>query len=328
MCRLTHMRRSCALVIGVAVLIRSASAGECADATDDRVELLGATQTAEVIVVLDGPDQDGHVSRRAPAISLGDTCGPIVCSRAPVVADELAAAPVDLCMWHASTAATFSLMEAPAAVEVPVSTWLLYDPCADRSCTPEQQKWSKNRVASDLMRANEIYRASFADISLRQRAATSLLNVPAVTEVLDLGCGVEAQKARVEFGHDAGQLNIYYVRNPGARGLWCPPDTILIGYTALSETLAHEVGHALGLEHVPDDEPSTRDNLMRQDGAMSKLTLAQLETLNFSPASIITRAGWRGATSQGASTWQGGCGSVTQQHSTHLKSQSTQGEVR
>lgn len=174
-------------------------------------------------------------------------------------------------------------------VEIPVSTWLLYDPCVARSCTSAQRKWSNERLATDLARTNEIYRASFAGIELRQRAVVSLLHVASVAEVLDLDCGAAAQDARAVLGYSADRLNVYYVRNPGARGLWCSPDTILIGFNAFSETLAHEVGHALGLAHIPDGEPGARDNLMREAGAMSSLTPAQIETMNYSAASIIHR---------------------------------------
>jgi hypothetical protein len=176
---------------------------------------------------------------------------------------------------------------AAMSAELPLQVWVLYDPCDDRSCTTEQIAWAKARVEADVARANEIFSNASARIhmkahTIRVRAGPALLD-----GVIDVGCTERGQRVRAALGHAAGRINVYYVRHPGAKGLWCAPDSILIGASAFPETLAHELGHALSLEHL---EAGTGDNLMSSTGAMNRLTAEQVERIDRSLATWRTRA--------------------------------------
>lgn len=164
---------------------------------------------------------------------------------------------------------------AAESAELRLHVWVLHDSCKDRNCTAEQVAWADGaRVESDLARANEIYTSTRIQLTartVRVRARGTLLE-----RVIDVGCTDDGQRIRESIGHVAGHINVYYVRDPGAKGLWCAPDSILIGATAYPETLAHEMGHALSLEHV-EAESGASDNLMSSTGAMSRLTVEQVE---------------------------------------------------
>ncbi len=104
------------------------------------------------------------------------------------------------------------------------------------------------------------------------------------------------------------QLNVYYVERPWtgssqARGLNCSfdengkrmdPNVILLSsITRYPETLAHEIGHALGLQHVFDGFGEwypgkfPLDNIMADYWDISTFSLGQAYRMNFSALSVL-----------------------------------------
>jgi hypothetical protein len=194
--------------------------------------------------------------------------------------------------WPASARDALRVaVEPPLAV--PVHTWILYDPCSEQTCTREERLWSQKRVQTYTERANKIWSDARSGLKFENVAVTDRTRDPASRAAWDLGCTSEGDAARAAIGRAPNALNVYYVRETGPRGLWCEPDTILINWNAYDTTLAHEFGHALGLEHTEHIRGMREDNLMNGSGAMRTLTMGQVFRANFSSGSIVNRLGLR-----------------------------------
>lgn len=99
--------------------------------------------------------------------------------------------------------------------------------------------------------------------------------------------------------HHADRLNVYYVDNKDLQGMHCnlEPEIIYIGTYANVATLAHEAGHALGLDtggfvgggHVNGMSGFDCNNLMVTGGGASRdsFTLGQTFRLNVHTTSLL-----------------------------------------
>lgn len=192
--------------------------------------------------------------------------------------------------------------------KVPVTFWILYKP---EDQTIEQLKGA---IKDELNRANELYgpdnlcgvefiagEQSYRDITKEAKDA----------DLSDVHCQEEGNFLKFQrFGEhsewrDSHSVNVYYVADfPDHRGSHCP-DGIFVGPDRDQETLAHELGHTLGLNdasveiidaHVDTPEAARRlltmDNLMISGGSnRAVLTQGQCYRCNMNQTSpIITLA--------------------------------------
>jgi hypothetical protein len=114
--------------------------------------------------------------------------------------------------------------------------------------------------------------------------------------------------------YETGSLNAYYVlrdpTDPARRGHWVEMDTpdgsrgIILVYAKSNngETLAHEIGHALGLEHVKCADVGCTKNVMHPDADLSdkpreRFDLGQCIGMHFRKDS------WIGASRNGEGEW-------------------------
>jgi hypothetical protein len=184
------------------------------------------------------------------------------------------------------------------------------------------------QARTDVLRTNMIFQASRVGIRIKVNDEDYVRLPLTPTLPTDVGamdpfsCGAPRTKlARpdpvdptVPFGYNPAAISVYYVdwidypaeppTHPGASGMHCPYRTslqegpvIYISYTRQSTlTLAHEIGHALKLDHPPI---GTLDalNLMQgwlDDGplgadARSRLTVGQAMRMNIENESWISK---------------------------------------
>jgi hypothetical protein len=129
------------------------------------------------------------------------------------------------------------------------------------------------------------------------------------SDLIDAGCERLADFKQV--GEEAGKINVYYIRsvngNQGQRCLDGNSDVLLIGAAGNdSETLAHELGHALSLGHWNDTQGFAGDNLMLSPGSnRDSISIGQCFRANINVDSVFQRSGiskWASRTCPDAAT--------------------------
>jgi hypothetical protein len=222
--------------------------------------------------------------------------------------------------WHDAAGETMQLDLAEMARQR-VRIWVLYNPCpGPGACPPFMMSEMKQRPARHLENAARVYAEQFGGIAFERTVNTDLsastsselrtavdrnqlqcdqANTPNTLTLLKSFTGLTA----AEYSQ---QLNVFYVKHPGGWGIWCGVydpygigrDTILLHASALPDTLAHEIGHALlnSGAHVEDLAGFTSahwENLMVGQFVGEQLTLGQLFRASLSPDSPVNRHGGR-----------------------------------
>lgn len=138
-------------------------------------------------------------------------------------------------------------------LRAPMTIWIMRQPFSITA----------SRAEMDVSRADTVFNTSNCGIDFQRIPFNSVdsTNDPDTDDLLDANCG-QAAALRNRLGFTAGQLNVYYLDDPGARGWWCGNNTIIVGSGADNETLSHEIGHAFSLGHtnnVDFDENGVND---------------------------------------------------------------------
>jgi hypothetical protein len=143
-------------------------------------------------------------------------------------------------------------------------------------------------VNDEALRANQLFNKMKGGIGFDTTAINNATADPDTETLLDANCD-KARELRSKIGFVAGELNVYYNQLGGARGLWCGDDTIIIGPTADSESLAHEFGHAFTLS----DTMITTANLMHNGTQRDSITIGQLFRTSVNSSSRVNMHGLR-----------------------------------
>lgn len=159
-------------------------------------------------------------------------------------------------------------------VHLPVTIWVVYGPF------PE----AESEIATDVEATNRLFADQYAGIHIDARIV-DVTEDPRATDFLDPDA--PAREAGMDsLGFTTGRINVYAVRN-----ILFSEDEVTLGFAEIGgdmmlmaklgwgrSTFAHEVGHALGLEHVNDREGFGAENLMVAGGSPDRFALTEGQT--------------------------------------------------
>ncbi len=272
--------------------IRLCPDGSSRGGTEDTITLRNNTGGDNAVVLLDGRRSGGvcmddQVYRPSTSVGVGN-----VLSNTPGCTSEVIVLSNDNAMqWQTPTTWTDAPSDdqainlAPGLLNAPVTFWVMQGPFAT----------TQARVVVDMVRANQLYNTMNCGVSFNTTVinnATANANTPAL---INANCG-QLANLRTQIGYTAGQLNVYYLNNPGARGWSCGGDrnVVIIGAGADNESLAHEFGHAFTLAHTNTVAGMSPTNLMVTGGTgRNNITEGQCFRVNANPGSMLNVNGVR-----------------------------------
>jgi hypothetical protein len=304
-----------------------------AKSAEDRILQPGYASSRDAVVLIDGRRSSGcvvwpEVVTGSAVVLLGNLLDNGSCTASAAIFSDSYAMSYNASLTNWTLAANNALTMPPAAhVKERVRFWILYDPCVAEQfgpCTTSDAQSVKLWPETNLATAAAIFKGQFGGIDFEFLGKTDLSESddPDVLEAwVPAGCGDPVAgdsktptQRTLDTLHDItgdlppDQLNVFYVQDPGAAGVWCAenePDglgknTILIGSIHSPKELAHELGHALlnlG-SHVNDpggftDEAMINSNLMKTGTLGDSLTIGQLFRANVDGLGAINRHGRR-----------------------------------
>jgi hypothetical protein len=276
-------------VIGLVGLgILSACAGKCPITkapADDEIRLSNKTGTGSAAIVLDGRrtacfhDEVRHALSTVtlPNIMASSSCSSLLM----VLAVDNAVKKLPSPPW--SDNSDVVEVEMSALAKMPLSVWIAAGIPSDAQV--------------DVSVAKMVFNGMQCGVDFDPVIVSDRRTAAGVSGLGKRSCGdVATLKSTV--GFSAGQLNVYYLEGIStpldARGVACQTDrdiVLIAASTALSETLAHEVGHAFTLEHT-NGLAVPGNNLMLSGGLEREtLTTGQCIRSNVNPLSAMVTLG-------------------------------------
>lgn len=168
-------------------------------------------------------------------------------------------------------------------LDVPLAVWIMHQNRSNTRAAEVEVEVNRAAQLYDTGQCGVEFTAAVSDVSRRSFPS----------DLLGAGCDRLADFKAV--GFQAGRVNVYYTRTAnGFQGLQCPDgnsDILLIGATINdSETLAHELGHALSWGHWNTTQGNGGDNLMLSPGSFrNSLSLGQCFRANANSGSVLNR---------------------------------------
>jgi hypothetical protein len=179
--------------------------------------------------------------------------------------------------------------------EVPLTIWIV-------SADAATQANFEARAALDLARARQLYNTMNTGIGFDHDPATDRPIVSTPMQVITIedtintvistnSCSTNQIRSDANI-HHANQLNVYYVNVTGLNGFACNDgEVIFMSPTANNETLSHEIGHALEMDHYA----ASNGNIMWSVGIAGRdnFTIGQAYRMNLNPSSALNLFGPR-----------------------------------
>jgi hypothetical protein len=176
----------------------------------------------------------------------------------------------------------------PDEYRIPIHVWIVATPFATH----------RERAVEHAIEAERILREERVGVGFSRFEIRDATDRPIADGLAPVDCGYAAL-LRSEIGFVSGAVNAYYVEETIKDGIpsrfggwWCGDDPIiLLGSGTDGAVFAHEIGHALSLEH-PDNHPSDFDetNLMWpfvDQGTSVYLTEGQTFRCIYHPFSVL-----------------------------------------
>jgi hypothetical protein len=265
----------------------------------DVIDLDNNSGDDNAVVLLDsrrsGGCIDDQMYRGNNQINVGNALTKINCNSEVVVFsdDDAMQLHENVDVWTDSPHDVYPLDQTPDILAIPVTVWLMTNP----NNNVLQRGQNEIAQASMLYNTNNcgiVFNATYQDVS-NNNNAVNLVGTNAGNM-----CTVNWRNNLTTSNfYNAGQINVYYV-NGAFRGLTCIADLniIVIGTTATIETLAHEFGHSLSLDHTNAVAGIPAANLMVGGGTnRTNITEGQCFRCNMNPNSVLNTNGVRiGAT--------------------------------
>ncbi len=255
----------------------------------DSIRVANNLGNDNTVVLLDGRRSSGCVNdeiwRIIDTSNVGNVLSNGPCNSEVIVFSDDDAmrlvAPVNI--WTDSTGNTLTVDLTPDLLRERGTFWIMQGPFAN----------TQARAVNDIARANQLYNTMNCGIGFQTIAINNSTQDPDTAALLNANCA-QAANLRNQIGFTAGQLNVYYLNKPGARGWWCGNNTIIIGATADNESLAHEFGHALSLGHTNNIAGIPNTNLMVTGGTgRNSITEGQCFRCNVNTGSTLNANGVR-----------------------------------
>jgi hypothetical protein len=233
----------------------------CPGRIEDKIVLLGNDSGDAASVLMDARRSSGCVleeeRRGGGTIGLGSVLSNGRCrSEVAVFSDDDAMKLVEgVTTWTDPLGDTLNIKLSPNRLMAPVTVWLA-------------RAGSLATATADINNANLLYNtnnsgigfnATFNDVSGNPAAVTTILNS-------DLCFNLPALQASAFF--TPGRLNVYYI-DRAFTGFNCNADRNIqfIGTTANNQSLAHEFGHSMSLDHTNGNPDFPVNNVMIGGGS-------------------------------------------------------------
>jgi hypothetical protein len=233
----------------------------CPGLLNDKIVLLGNTSGDAASVLVDARRSSGCVleeeRRGSGTIGMGNVLGNAGCrSEVAVFSDDDAMRLVEnVGVWTNLIGDVLNVKLSPDRLMAPVTVWLA-------------RSGALATATGDINNANLLYNSNNSGIGFNAVFNDVSANPAAVTTIMNSdGClNLPALQASAFF--TPGRLNVYYI-NRAFTGFNCNADRNIqyIGTTANNQSLAHEFGHGMSLDHTNGDPAFPANNVMIGGGS-------------------------------------------------------------